>query len=157
MRIGQGFDVHRLEEGHKVILCGIEIPHEKGLVGWSDADCAVHALMDALLGACGLPDIGHLFPPGDERYRGVSSLTLLEYVMRRVNAGGYRICNCDITIMAERPKISPYIDEMKKKLAPILELRSDAIGIKATTTEKLGFCGREEGIAASAVVLLTEV
>ena len=103
MRIGQGFDVHRLEEGHKVILCGIEIPHEKGLVGWSDADCAVHALMDALLGACGLPDIGHLFPPGDERYRGVSSLTLLEYVMRRVNAGGYRICNCDITIMAERP------------------------------------------------------
>jgi 2-C-methyl-D-erythritol 2,4-cyclodiphosphate synthase len=156
IRIGQGFDVHRFTEGKSVILCGVEIEHDKKLEGWSDADCPVHALMDAILGACGMVDIGHFFPPGDMRFKGASSLELLKTVMKTVGAKGYKFGNCDITIMAERPKIGPHIDEMKKALADVIMTDVDNIGIKATTTEKLGFCGREEGIAALAVVLMTK-
>ena len=118
-KIGQGFDVHKLIDGGGVILCGVEIAHDKKLEGWSDADCPVHALMDAILGACGLDDIGHLFPPGDERFRGASSIDLLKKVMEIVADKGYKVGNCDITIMAEKPKIAPHIDEMKDKLKDV--------------------------------------
>ena len=155
-RIGQGFDVHRFTDGKTIILCGVEIEHDKKLEGWSDADCPVHALMDAILGACGMPDIGHFFPPGDMRFKGASSLELLKTVMSTVADKGYKFGNCDITIMAERPKVGPHIDMMKKTLADVIGTDTENIGIKATTTEKLGFCGREEGLAALAVVLMTK-
>ncbi|WP_073048974.1 2-C-methyl-D-erythritol 2,4-cyclodiphosphate synthase [Dethiosulfatibacter aminovorans] len=153
MRVGIGYDVHRLVENRKLILGGVEIHHEKGLLGHSDADVLVHSIMDALLGALGKGDIGRHFPDSDDAYKGISSLELLEKVMDLVERE-YYIVNIDNVIMAERPKIAPYIGEMKKTLSRILKLEEERINIKGTTTEKLGFVGREEGIASESIVLL---
>ena len=154
-RTGSGYDVHRLEEKRKLILCGVEIPHHLGLLGHSDADVAVHALMDAMLGAASLGDIGRHFPDTDEKYRGISSLLLLEETVKKITSAGYCFVNADISIIAQRPKISPYIPEMVRNICGVLGCSEDQINIKATTTEKLGFEGREEGISAQAVCLLT--
>ena len=156
MRIGQGYDVHRLEAGRDLFLCGVKIPYELGLLGHSDADVAIHALCDALLGAAGLYDIGRHFPDTDERYRGISSMILLERVVDKITESGYKISNFDITIVAQKPKLLPYIEEMKNNMSEITKISSDRINIKATTTEHLGFEGRGEGISAMAVVLLDE-
>jgi len=153
-RIGNGYDVHRLAEGRKLILGGVEIPYEKGLLGHSDADVLVHAIMDALLGACGEYDIGKQFPDSDAAYKGISSLILLEKVRAAVSARGYRISNIDSIIVAERPKLAAYIDGMREKLSAVLQLEKNAVGIKATTTEGLGFTGTGEGIAAYAVACI---
>ena len=156
MRVGTGYDVHRLMKGRPLILCGVEIPNVKGLEGHSDADVACHALMDAMLGAAGLGDIGRHFPDTDMRYNGISSMKLLEQV-RDMNAeDGWALSNCDITIICQSPKLSPYIDEMKRRIAKVLRSKETKINIKATTTEKLGFAGRGEGVAAEAVCLLQE-
>ncbi len=154
MRIGQGFDVHALVEGRPLILCGLEIPHEKGLLGHSDADVATHALMDALLGAAALGDIGALFPDTQEAYRGARSVELLRVVMDRLREAGLRPVNVDVTIVAQRPKLRPYIDEMRAGLARVMDLPPDRVSVKATTTERLGFEGEEKGISAQAVCLL---
>lgn len=156
MRIGHGMDVHRLSEGRELILCGVKIPHEKGLLGHSDADVATHALMDALLGAAALGDIGVLFPDTDERYRGACSLDLLAVVVRRIEELGFTPENVDVTIAAQRPKLRPYIDEMRKRLAERLSLPIGCVSVKATTTEGLGFEGEEKGISAHAVCLLSD-
>jgi 2-C-methyl-D-erythritol 2,4-cyclodiphosphate synthase len=153
-RIGFGMDVHALAEGRELILCGVKVPHEKGLLGHSDADVAAHALMDALLGAAALGDIGKLFPDTEERYRGISSLILLDTVVRRVAAAGLRPVNADITIAAQRPVLRPYIDAMRGVLAEHMQIPVDSISVKATTTERLGFEGEEKGITAYAVCLL---
>ena len=150
-RIGTGFDVHRLTEGRKLILCGIEIPFEKGLLGHSDADVAVHALMDAMLGAAAMGDIGRHFPDTDDAYKGISSMILLQKVRELIEQEGFRLGNADITIMAQRPKLSPYIEKMRTNIAAVLGMDAGSINVKATTTEKLGFVGRQEGIAAEAV------
>ncbi|KUO68095.1 MAG: 2-C-methyl-D-erythritol 2,4-cyclodiphosphate synthase [Clostridia bacterium BRH_c25] len=150
-RIGNGYDVHKLVEGRKLILGGVEIPCGKGLLGHSDADVLVHSIMDALLGACGESDIGRHFPDNDASYKGISSLVLLGRVREILRLKGYDIGNIDSIIVAEKPKLSPYIDEMKDKISDILQLDKDCIGIKATTTEGLGFVGKGEGIAAYAV------
>lgn len=150
-RIGTGFDVHRLTEGRKLILCGIEIPFEKGLLGHSDADVAVHALMDAMLGAAAMGDIGRHFPDTDDAYKGISSMILLQKVRELIEQEGFRLGNADITIMAQRPKLSPYIEKMRTNIAAVLGMDVGSINVKATTTEKLGFVGRQEGIAAEAV------
>lgn len=150
-RVGNGYDVHRLSEGRKLILGGVEIPYEKGLLGHSDADVLVHSIMDALLGACGESDIGRHFPDNDMSYKGISSLVLLEKVKGILDSKGYGISNIDSIIVAEKPKLSPYIDEMKEKISAVLQIDKDCIGIKATTTEGLGFAGTGEGIAAYAV------
>ncbi len=154
MRIGTGYDVHRLVEGRKLVLCGMEIPHEKGLLGHSDADVALHALMDAMLGAAGLGDIGKHFPDTDEKYRGISSLKLLEQVAALLREEGYSIGNADITIIAQRPKIAGYIPRMRAMVAEGIGCEESKINVKGTTTEKLGFVGREEGIASEAVCIL---
>lgn len=154
MRVGQGYDVHRLKEGKTLILCGVEIPYEYGLEGHSDADVALHALADALLGAAALGDIGRHFPDTDERYRGVSSMLLLREVMRKVTSRGYAVENADVTIIAQKPKIAPYIPQMVKNIARILCVDTGSVNVKATTTERLGFEGRMEGISSIAVVLL---
>lgn len=156
MRIGHGFDVHAFVEGRKLILGGVEIPYEKGLLGHSDADVLTHALMDAMLGAAGLGDIGKLFPDTDEKYKGISSLVLLEEVKAQIEGRGYRLANADITVICQKPRLRPYIDEMTRKLVQVLAEAENTINIKATTTEKLGFTGRGEGIAAEAVCLLEE-
>ncbi len=156
MRIGMGFDVHRLVEGREMWLCGVKLEHEKGLLGHSDADVAIHALCDALLGAACLRDIGYHFPDTDERYKGIDSCKLLEQVMVLLRDRGYELGNCDITICAERPKINPHIPAMQRRLAQCMGCDENQVSIKATTTEKLGFTGREEGIAAYAVALLQE-
>lgn len=156
MRIGHGFDVHAFVEGRKLILGGVEIPYEKGLLGHSDADVLTHALMDAMLGAAGLGDIGKLFPDTDERYKGISSLVLLKEVLAQIEGRGYRLANADITVICQKPRLRPYIDEMTRKLVQVLAEAEDTVNIKATTTEKLGFTGRGEGIAAEAVCLLEE-
>lgn len=156
MRIGHGFDVHAFVEGRKLILGGVEIPYEKGLLGHSDADVLTHALMDAMLGAAGLGDIGKLFPDTDERYKGISSLVLLKEVLAQIEGRGYRLANADITVICQKPRLRPYIDEMTRKLVQVLAEAENTINIKATTTEKLGFTGRGEGIAAEAVCLLEE-
>lgn len=156
-RIGFGMDVHALAEGRKLILCGVEVPHAKGLAGHSDADVAVHALMDALLGALALGDIGKLFPDTDAQYLGVSSLKLLNDVMRRVAEKGFTPANVDITITAQRPRLAPYIDAMRKTLADTMGIAVDQVSVKATTTEGLGFEGEEKGITAYAVCLLESV
>lgn len=156
-RIGQGTDIHRLIEGRKLILGGVEIPWEKGLLGHSDADVVCHALSNALLGAIGEGDIGRHFPDSDQRYKGVSSIGLLRVVMDLVKERGYRVGNADLTILAERPKLGPYREEMRVNLAAVLEIDLTDINIKATTGEKMGFVGREEGMMAEAVVLLEEV
>ncbi len=150
-RVGNGYDVHRLVEGRKLILGGVEVPYDKGLLGHSDADVLVHAIMDALLGACGESDIGKHFPDNDMSYKGISSLVLLEKVRAILNSKGYSISNIDSIVVAEKPKLSPYIDGMKEKISAVLQLDRDCIGIKATTTEGLGFTGTGEGIAAYAV------
>ena len=150
-RVGTGFDVHQLTEGRKLILGGVEIPYCKGLLGHSDADVLVHAVMDALLGAAALGDIGKHFPDSDDQYRDISSLKLLAQVKKLLEENYYNIGNIDVTLIAQRPKISPYIDEMRNNLSEVLELDRTRINIKGTTTEKLGFTGREEGIACEAV------
>lgn len=149
IRVGTGYDVHRLAEGHRLILCGVPLPSDKGLVGHSDADVATHALMDALLGAACLGDIGKHFPDTDVRYKGADSVELLREVKKII--GNVSIGNVDITIITERPKLAPYIDKMRENIAMVLEMPIGAVNVKATTTEKLGFTGREEGIAAQAV------
>lgn len=154
MRIGHGMDVHRLVEGRKLILCGVEVPHTLGLLGHSDADVATHALMDALLGAAAMGDIGKLFPDTDERYRGADSIGLLKCVMELLRQKGYRLGNADITIIAQKPKLRPYIDQMRSTLARAMEVDVDAVSVKATTTEQLGFEGQQLGITAHAVCLL---
>lgn len=153
-RIGIGFDVHKFSEGRKLILGGVEIPSEKGLEGHSDADVLLHAICDALLGAAALGDIGKHFPNTDERFRNISSLILLEKTNHLINQNNFFVGNIDATIVAERPKLLPYIDEMRKKIANTLNIDVSQISIKATTSEKLGFTGREEGIVAMAVALI---
>ncbi len=155
MRIGTGYDVHRLTEDRKLVLGGVEVPYEKGLLGHSDADVLTHALMDAMLGAAALGDIGQLFPDSDAAYSGISSLRLLEKTAQVVAAAGYTLGNADVTVVCQRPKLAPYIGQMRKNLAKTLKVPESKISIKATTTEKLGFTGRGEGIAAEAVCLLT--
>lgn len=154
MRIGMGYDVHRLVEGRKLILCGVEIPYEKGLLGHSDADVALHAIMDALLGAAALGDIGKHFPDTDPAYEGASSMKLLEAVKKLLDEHCFVIENIDATIIAQRPKLLPYMEEMKKNVASALGLTGDRVNIKATTEEGLGFTGSGEGISAQAVCLL---
>lgn len=156
MRIGHGYDVHRLTEGRKLMLCGVEVPHTMGLDGHSDADVAIHALMDALLGAAALGDIGQHFPDTDDSYKGISSLLLLEKVLEKLKAAGFRVGNADVTILAQKPKLAPYIPQMRKTLASALGIPETRVNVKATTEERLGFTGREEGIAAHAVCLLEE-
>ena len=151
MRIGHGYDVHRITEGRKLILCGVAIPWEKGLLGHSDADVLTHAVMDALLGAAALGDIGRHFPDSDEAYKGADSLKLLEKVRKMLEENFYSIGNIDVTLIAQRPKISPYIEEMRDNIAGVLGMDRSRVNIKGTTTEKLGFTGREEGIACEAV------
>lgn len=154
MRIGHGYDVHRFAPERKLILGGVEIEHEMGLLGHSDADVLTHALMDAMLGAASLGDIGLHFPDNDDTYKGISSVILLEKVKEIIGDKGYVLSNADITVVAQSPKLRPYIDNMRECLAKALECDVDCINIKATTEEKLGFTGRKEGIAAHAVVLL---
>ncbi len=156
MRIGQGYDVHKLVENRRLIICGVDIPHDKGLLGHSDADVALHALSDALLGAASLGDIGRHFPDTDDTYNGADSRVLLREVVKMVKAKGFKISNADITIVAQKPKMLPYIEKMRENVACDLEVDTDHINIKATTTEKLGFEGRGEGISAMAVALLEE-
>ena len=156
MRIGHGFDVHRLVENRKLILGGVLIEYEKGLLGHSDADVLVHALMDAILGAAGLGDIGKHFPDNDDSFKDISSLKLLKRVKDIITEKGYKLSNADVTVIAQRPKLLPFIPEMKSNIAEILEINEDRLNIKATTTEKLGFEGRGEGISAHAVCLLEE-
>lgn len=154
IRIGHGYDVHRLVPGRKLILGGVEIPHTTGLLGHSDADVLTHALMDALLGAAAMGDIGHLFPDSDAQYAGADSLQLLRAVMERLRAAGYAVGNVDCTVLAQAPKLAPHILQMRKNFAEILGCSLDAVSVKATTEEGLGFTGAKEGIAAHAVVLL---
>ena len=157
MRIGHGYDVHRLTEGRKLILGGVDIPYKKGLLGHSDADVLTHAIMDALLGAAALGDIGKLFPDTDPAYAGADSLMLLERVRERLSKAGYRVGNIDATILAQRPKLAPHIPQMRANLADRLEIEVDQVSIKATTEEGLGFTGTGEGMAAHAVCLLESI
>lgn len=157
MRIGHGYDVHRLVEGRSLILGGVRIPFEKGLDGHSDADVLTHAVMDALLGAAALGDIGKLFPDTDDRYLGADSIALLREVDRRLTEAGYRLGNLDVTVIAQRPKLAPYINQMRQNLAAALRTELQNISVKATTEERLGFTGSGEGIAAHAVCLIEHV
>lgn len=154
MRIGHGYDVHRLVEGRKLILGGVDIPHHVGLLGHSDADVLTHAVMDALLGAAAMGDIGKLFPDNDPTYKGADSLVLAAEVAKRICAVGYRIGNVDATILAQRPKLAPHIPQMRQNLAKALDIPVENVSVKATTEEGLGFTGTEQGIAAHAVCLL---
>ena len=156
VRIGMGYDVHRLVEDRKLILCGVEIPFELGLLGHSDADVALHALMDAMLGACALGDIGKHFPDTDERFRGISSMELLRNTARIIGEAGYQVYNADITIVAQKPKLLPYIAQMKENISSALGLPASRVSVKATTTERLGFEGRMEGMSANAVCTVIE-
>ena len=154
MRVGMGYDVHKLVEGRDLILGGVKIPHTLGLLGHSDADVLLHAVMDALLGAAALGDIGKHFPDTDPQYKGISSIKLLEHVTKLIEEKGYIVENIDATIIAQKPKMAPHIPQMKENIAKALHMESDCLNIKATTEEKLGFTGREEGIASQAVCLL---
>lgn len=154
IRVGFGFDVHQLEEGKDFWLGGIKIPHTKGAVGHSDADVLIHTICDALLGAANLRDIGFHFPPTDNKYKGIDSKILLKEVVKLITDKGFSIGNIDATIALQQPKINPFIPEIKNTLCPILEIDNEDLSIKATTTEKLGFEGREEGVSAYAVVLI---
>lgn len=154
LRIGNGYDVHALVDNRKLILGGIEIEHSKGLLGHSDADVLIHAIMDAIVGALCLGDIGKLFPDNDPKYKGISSILLLKEVHIHIGKMGYEIINIDSVIMAEHPKMAPHINDMRKTIAETLSIDIDRISVKATTTEKLGFVGREEGIASSASILM---
>jgi len=153
-RIGQGFDVHRLAEGRKLIVGGVTIPHSHGLLGHSDADVLLHAIADAVLGAIGRGDIGIHFPDNDPKWKDADSSRLLGQVWEMAKQEGYRLVNCDCTVIAQQPKLAPYIPKMKERIAKLLEAEPDRVNVKATTTERLGFPGREEGIAALAAVLL---
>ena len=153
-RIGHGYDVHKLVEGRRLILGGVEIPHTVGLLGHSDADVLTHALMDALLGAAALGDIGHLFPDSDPAYAGADSIRLLEAVMEHIRAAGYAVSNVDCTVLAQAPKLKPHIPQMRERLAAAMGVGVDQVSVKATTEEGLGFTGAREGIAAHAVALL---
>ena len=157
LRIGHGYDVHRLTEGRKLILGGVEIPFEKGLDGHSDADVLVHAVMDALLGAAALGDIGKLFPDNDDAYLGADSVELLKKVRNVLQEHGWKPGNLDATVIAQRPKLAPYIDTMRKRIADALETDAENVSVKATTEERLGFTGSGEGIAAHAVCLIERV
>lgn len=157
MRVGQGFDVHAFGDGDHVVLGGVVIPHAKGLVAHSDGDVLIHALCDALLGGAGLGDIGRHFPDTDPRYRNADSRDLLRHVMKLVGQQGYCVGNVDCTVIAQAPKLAPHIEKMRTILAEDLATTVEQVNVKATTTERLGFCGREEGIAAMAVVLLAPV
>ncbi len=157
LRVGNGFDVHRLVEGRKCIICGVDIPYERGLLGHSDADVALHALSDALLGAVAMRDIGYHFPDTDERWRGADSRMLLREVVRIIASRGYRPSNVDITIMAQAPKMLPHIEQMQANVAADLGLAADRVSVKATTTERLGFTGRGEGIAAMATATVVSL
>jgi len=154
MRIGHGYDVHRLVEGRKLIIGGVEIPYEKGLLGHSDADVLTHAVMDALLGAAALGDIGKHFPDTDERFKGADSIELMKHVAALLDESGYRTENIDCTIIAQRPKLAPYIPLMKERLANAAGMEADRVNVKATTEEKLGFTGEGLGIACHAVALI---
>ena len=154
MRIGHGYDVHRLVEGRRLILGGVEVPFDKGLLGHSDADVLTHAVMDALLGACALGDIGHLFPDSDPAYAGADSLRLLDEVVSRLRQRGYRVGNVHATVLAQAPKLAPYLEQMRRNLAWRLQVPVDAVSAKATTEEGLGFTGTGDGIAAHAVCLV---
>ena len=157
MRIGMGYDVHRLSAGRKLIMGGVDIPYEKGLLGHSDADVLVHAIMDALLGAAALGDIGSHFPDTDPAYDGISSIRLLEHVGKLLADSGYAIGNIDATIIAQKPKMRPHIDQMRENIASALKIRPDQVGVKATTEEGLGFTGSGAGISAHAVCLLEQI
>lgn len=154
MRIGHGYDVHKLVEGRKCIIGGVDIPSQLGLLGHSDADVLLHAISDAILGACAMGDIGHLFPDTDEKWKGADSLKLLEEVVRQVNAKGYEIINIDSTILAQTPKMAPYIADMRQNIATACKIDFDFVSVKATTEEGLGFTGEKKGIAAHAVCLV---
>lgn len=154
MRVGIGYDVHKLVEKRKLIIGGVEIPHDKGLLGHSDADVLIHAIMDSILGALGLGDIGKHFPDTDEKYKDISSMVLLEEVWNIMSANGYKIGNIDSIIVAQSPKMAPYIDTMKENIARVLNVTIDNINIKATTTEELGFEGNKEGMSAHSVCML---
>lgn len=156
IRIGNGYDIHRLVRSRPLILGGLEIPHPVGLLGHSDADVLTHAIIDAMLGALSLGDIGHYFPPSDPQWKGINSIALLEQVNKLVQSQGWQIGNIDSVIIAERPKIKPYILDMREKLAETLHIEHNQIGIKATTNEKLGPTGREEGISVYTVALLVK-
>lgn len=157
IRIGNGFDVHRFAEGRKLILCGVEVPSTLGLLGHSDADVALHALADALLGAAALRDIGYHFPDTDAAYKGANSRVLLRRVVELLASKGYSVGNVDVTIIAQAPKLAPYIEQMRENVATDLGIDLDCVSVKATTTEKLGFTGRGEGIAAQASALIIRV
>ncbi len=154
LRIGNGYDIHRLVSDRPLILGGVNIPHHLGLLGHSDADVLTHAIMDAILGALSLGDIGHYFPPNDPQWAGADSLILLQKVHQLIQQQGWQIGNIDSVIVAERPKLKPYIEKMRNNLAAVLQIQPNQVGVKATTNEKLGAVGREEGICAYAVVLL---
>ncbi len=155
-RIGFGYDVHKFSEERKLILGGVEIPFEKGLLGHSDADVLLHAICDAMLGALALGDIGKHFPDNDERYKDIDSKILLEKVNLLIKEKNYKVGNIDATVVAEKPKLQPFINDIRKTISQILKIQPDSVSVKATTSEKLGFAGREEGIIAQAVVLLIE-
>ncbi len=157
MRIGHGYDVHKLIEGRKLILGGIEVTHTMGLLGHSDADVLTHAIMDSILGAAALGDIGQHFPDNDDRYLDADSTVLLRHVMEIIQEKGYRIGNLDATIIAQKPKLMPYLPVMRKKLAEVMEIQENQLNLKATTEEHLGFTGRQEGISAHCVCLLEEM
>ncbi len=157
LRIGHGYDVHRLVEGRRLILGGVEVPHTLGLLGHSDADVLTHAVMDALLGAAGLGDIGRHFPDTDPAYAGADSLKLLDYVVELLEAQGWKVGNVDATILAQRPKLAPHLEQMRENLAARMKVEPEQVNVKATTEEKLGFTGAEEGIASHAVCLLERV
>lgn len=154
MRIGHGYDVHRFGDGDHIQMGGVKIPHDRGLLAHSDGDVVLHALCDALLGACALGDIGSHFPDTDSRYKNVNSRDLLQHVYQLILAGGYKLANTDITIVAQAPKMSPYIEAMRTAIATDIAVEKSQVSVKATTTESLGFAGRKEGIAVHCVVLL---
>jgi 2-C-methyl-D-erythritol 2,4-cyclodiphosphate synthase len=156
IRVGHGFDVHALADGLRLVLCGVEIEHTKGCVAHSDGDVAIHAICDSLLGALALGDIGKLFPDSDPQYKGIDSRKLLKHVVEIVNDKGYSISNIDCTIAMQRPRLRPHIDTMRERLAEVIGIGVECISVKATTTEHLGFEGREEGVSTTAVVLVTK-
>lgn len=153
-RVGIGYDAHRFEEGRKLVIGGVEIPYHLGLKGHSDADVLIHAICDAILGALSLGDIGELFPDTDEKYKNISSLVLLEKVISLAEKKGFKILNVDTVVIAQEPKLKPYKEEMKKRIAAVMKIEKDRVSVKATTTEGMGFEGRKEGISAQAVVIL---
>jgi len=157
MRIGHGYDVHKLVEGRKCIIGGVDIPSPLGLLGHSDADVLLHAISDAILGACAMGDIGHLFPDTDDKWKGADSLKLLEEVVRQAGEKGYRVMNIDSTILAQTPKMAPYIPDMRQNIAAACKIDTDLVSVKATTEEGLGFTGAKEGIAAHAVCLVEKI